>query len=69
MKHGVVEGEPGIFPAPVARVLRTIGGLFSRSKGHPDPAAAPASGAPAGEDTPLSDLDPEPPSDRTTPES
>jgi hypothetical protein len=25
MKSGVVEGEPGIFPDPIARVLRAIG--------------------------------------------
>ena len=26
----IVEGEPGIFPDPVARVLRGIGGIFRR---------------------------------------
>jgi hypothetical protein len=26
----VVEGEPGIFPDPVARALRAIGRVFSR---------------------------------------
>jgi hypothetical protein len=25
MKSGVVEGEPGIFPDPIARLLRAIG--------------------------------------------
>ena len=30
VKYGVVEGEPGIFPDPVARLMRAIGGLFSR---------------------------------------
>ena len=33
--HKVVEGEPGIFPDPVARVMRAIVGLFSR-KPKPD---------------------------------
>ena len=28
----VVEGEPGIFPEPVARVLRKIGGLFGGNR-------------------------------------
>ena len=60
MRHGVVEGEPGIFPAPVARVMRTIGGLFGRKKADP----APPAGPPPDPDTPLSDLDPEPPPDR-----
>jgi hypothetical protein len=29
MKSGVVEGEPGIFPDPIARALRAIGRFFS----------------------------------------
>jgi hypothetical protein len=32
MRCDVVEGEPGIFPEPVARVMRSIGGLFGGSK-------------------------------------
>ncbi|HEY6416138.1 MAG TPA: hypothetical protein VIX41_07875 [Acidimicrobiales bacterium] len=32
MLHTIVEGEPGIFPAPVARVMRKIGGWFDRRK-------------------------------------
>ena len=28
MRCDVVEGEPGIFPEPVARIMRSIGGLF-----------------------------------------
>lgn len=59
MLRTIVEGEPGIFPEPVARVMRTIGGWFDRRKpaeeppadgdGHadavaPDAAAPPASG-------------------------
>lgn len=30
MLRTIVEGEPGIFPDPVARVMRTIGGWFGR---------------------------------------
>ena len=65
MRHGVVEGEPGVFPAPVAKVMRAIGGLFSRKKHEPTP---PAPGSSESDtplsDTPLSDLDPKPPADR-----
>jgi len=28
----IIEGEPGIFPDPVARVMRKIGGLFDRGR-------------------------------------
>ena len=45
MLRHVVEGEPGIFPEPVARIMRGIGGLFRR-KPEPgreaEPAEAPA---------------------------
>lgn len=37
MRFGIVEGEPGIFPDPVARVLRGLGRLLRR-----DEAAKPA---------------------------
>jgi hypothetical protein len=30
VRRHIVEGEPGIFPSPVARVLQGIGGLFRR---------------------------------------
>ena len=30
MIRTIVEGEPGIFPDPVARIMRGIGGLFRR---------------------------------------
>jgi len=59
MHNGVVEGEPGIFPAPVAKIMRSIGGIFSRKKPAPDAPSSPP------DDTPLSDLDPKPPTDRT----
>ena len=54
MRYGVVEGEPGVFPAPVAKVMRAIGGLFGKKKPAPQPPSPP-------DDTPLSDLDPKPP--------
>jgi hypothetical protein len=45
MQHNVVEGEPGIFPQPVAHILRAIGGLFSRKRqskpDEPAPQAEP----------------------------
>jgi hypothetical protein len=34
----IVEGEPGIFPDPVARLMRTIGGWFGRRKGDDEQA-------------------------------
>jgi hypothetical protein len=55
MQHGVVEGEPGVFPAPIAKVMRSIGGLFGRKK-H-DTAAPPP---PPGDTPSWSDLDPKP---------
>jgi hypothetical protein len=62
MRHGIVEGEPGIFPAPIARLFQAIGRIFRRR-----PADSPSSGGPptagAGSDasTDVSDLDPKPP--------
>jgi hypothetical protein len=58
----IVEGEPGIFPDPVARIMRGIGGLFRRK---PQPAdTSPADTSPA--DPPPPDPPPpdSPPSDR-----
>ncbi len=40
--HTIVEGEPGIFPEPVARVMRKIGGWFDRRRPQ----------GPAGDTTP-----------------
>ncbi|HET9610934.1 MAG TPA: hypothetical protein VFP06_15090 [Acidimicrobiales bacterium] len=52
MLRTIVEGEPGIFPDPVARLMRTIGGWFDRRK-RADEDAPPATG---GEDrTPADD--------------
>jgi hypothetical protein len=69
VRHGIVEGEPGIFPAPIARLFQAIGRLFgrrsgdSRSAGSPPPPADADPGA--GTSTDVSDLDPKPPDDTT----
>jgi hypothetical protein len=34
VKFGVVEGEPGIFPDPIARVLRAIGRFITTRRGE-----------------------------------
>lgn len=47
--HRVVEGEPGIFPDPVARVLRAVAGLFRR-KPAPDEVQSPEPEPPAQSD-------------------
>jgi hypothetical protein len=63
MQHGIVEGEPGIFPAPVAKVMRAIGGLFNRKSPPPTtdaPTSSPASADPSAP-TSYSDLDPKRP--------
>ena len=44
MLRTIVEGEPGIFPEPVARVMRTIGGWFDRRKPAEEPPAADGDG-------------------------
>ncbi|MGI9080035.1 MAG: hypothetical protein ACR2GF_04330 [Acidimicrobiales bacterium] len=42
MRHGIVEGEPGIYPDPFARVMRAIGRLFShRARRAPDDQESP----------------------------
>jgi hypothetical protein len=46
--HAIVEGEPGIFPDPVARVMRTIGGWFGRRRGSDTDARRDADDADAG---------------------
>jgi hypothetical protein len=56
MRCDVVEGEPGIFPEPVARVMRSIGGLFGgRQRRRPD--EGHASTAEAGAPEERADLD------------
>lgn len=45
MQHGIVEGEPGIFPDPIARFMRGVGRFFDRKKGDdqsPQPPPPPA---------------------------
>jgi len=32
VRRGIVEGEPGIFPDPIARLLRRLGALFQRQR-------------------------------------
>ncbi len=56
MLHTIVEGEPGIFPDPVARVMRKIGGWFDRRK-PTDPANDPGN-EPATDTTPAADTAP-----------
>ncbi|HEY8545099.1 MAG TPA: hypothetical protein VIL36_08625 [Acidimicrobiales bacterium] len=56
MQHGIVEGEPGIFPDPIARLMRGIGRLFDRGRrdGEPHegtaPEAPPTDGTGPGDD-------------------
>ncbi len=33
MRHGIVEGEPGIFPDPIARLFVAIGRFLRRRRG------------------------------------
>jgi hypothetical protein len=62
MLHAVVEGEPGIFPDPVARLLRGIGGLFRRGEDRADEARAEPPRAESDE-PPSPDWEPERPPD------
>jgi hypothetical protein len=53
MHHGIVEGEPGIFPDPIARFMRGVGRFFDRKKRDEQPPPPTAStGEPDAEDTP-----------------
>jgi hypothetical protein len=54
----IVEGEPGMFPEPVARIMRGIGGLFRR---NPHPADTPPTDPPPSDTAPT---DPPPSDDR-----
>ncbi len=38
MRFGIVEGEPGIFPDPIARLLRLLGRPFKRDRQEENPA-------------------------------
>ncbi|HET6662982.1 MAG TPA: hypothetical protein VFG94_01930 [Acidimicrobiales bacterium] len=61
MRCDVVEGEPGIFPEPITRFMRAIGGLFgggrSRQAGEGQPPAGEtvATTEPADADAPHPD--------------
>jgi hypothetical protein len=65
MRHGIVEGEPGIFPAPIARLFQAIGRLFGRRSGNTHNAGSPpppaGTSADADASTDVSTLDPVPP--------
>jgi hypothetical protein len=50
--HTIVEGEPGIFPDPVARILRSIGGLFRRTPKGTGSTTDDATGAAGPDATP-----------------
>jgi hypothetical protein len=75
VRHGIVQGEPGIFPEPVTRVLRAVGRLFGRRDDPGPPPQTPPSRAdgpaegptdgPGGGTADVSDLDPVRPQDET----
>ena len=46
MRHGIVEGEPGIFPDPIARLFVAIARFLRRRRGAEE---EPPSEAPRGE--------------------
>lgn len=57
MRFGIVEGEPGIFPEPVARVLRRLARPFRARRAESDHTERPdderqADDAPDGGETP-----------------
>ncbi|HMG39782.1 MAG TPA: hypothetical protein VK611_00575 [Acidimicrobiales bacterium] len=53
MQHGIVEGEPGIFPEPIARFMRGIGRIFDRGKRDAPPTQEPGpEGATDAKDAP-----------------
>jgi hypothetical protein len=62
MHHAIVEGEPGIFPDPIARLMRAVGGLFRRDEERPPAPEPPSDQGPAGDDD---QREPEPPEDPT----
>ncbi len=61
VRHNIVEGEPGIFPDPVARILRIPSRWFARrrSRERPDQPAEAAPDAPAAPESPESPEAPE----------
>jgi hypothetical protein len=54
MRHGIVEGEPGIFPQPIADFMRKIGNFFDRRRKRPEsppPEAPPKDADKSGDET------------------
>ncbi len=49
MRCDVVEGEPGIFPEPITRFMRTIGGLFGGGKPRKSAEDQSSTGEPAAD--------------------
>ena len=62
MLHAVVEGEPGMFPDPVARLLRGIGGLFRKGGGRAEGGRADPP-RPESDEAPSPDWEPRRPDD------
>jgi hypothetical protein len=60
----ILEGEPGMFPEPVARVLRKIGGLFGGKRDDTRDTAEPPQGESAWDDLDPTPPDRPPPADR-----
>jgi hypothetical protein len=56
MRRNIVEGEPGIFPDPIARFMRNVGRWVRRRTGRdndgPDEQAGPGTGGPPDADPP-----------------
>ena len=50
MQHGIVEGEPGIFPDPIARLMRGIGRIFDRGRRDDEPRRGPEPPAPSADE-------------------
>ncbi|MGH9229544.1 MAG: hypothetical protein ACRD07_12615 [Acidimicrobiales bacterium] len=46
MRCDVVEGEPGIFPEPITRFMRKVGGLFGGGKPRQTAEGQPSSSEP-----------------------
>ncbi len=46
MRCDVVEGEPGIFPEPITRFMRMIGGLFGSGRPRPTAEDQPSTSEP-----------------------
>ena len=49
MRHGIVEGEPGIFPDPIARLFVAISRFLRRRSGREEEAGQEPPEAPRGD--------------------